>query len=53
MIVKGKVIDSSTQEPLPFANIMINKNPLLGGISDENGLFLYTSKTKITSVSCT
>jgi len=53
MIIKGKVIDSSTQEPLPFANIMINKNPLLGEISDENGLFQYTSKTKITSVSCT
>jgi len=52
MTVKGKIIDSSTSEPLPFANIIINKNSLLGEISDENGVFQYTSKTKITSVSC-
>ncbi|MGJ8744723.1 TonB-dependent receptor domain-containing protein [Polaribacter sp.] len=41
-VIKGKVIDKSTKEVLPYVNIVIRdfaKKILTGGITDENGLF--------------
>ena len=37
----GKVIDSKTLEPLPFANIFINQTTL-GTAADETGSFVLT-----------
>ncbi|MBN1781099.1 TonB-dependent receptor [bacterium] len=38
--VRGKVVDSETRTPLPFANIMIRTtDPSLGTTSDSKGLF--------------
>ena len=39
-IIRGKVIDSETKAPLPFANIVISTtDPSIGTASDLNGLF--------------
>jgi hypothetical protein len=46
-LVKGKVVDQQTKEPLPFVNVgVLNKN--IGTVSDENGLFqlVIPEKTK-------
>ncbi len=38
--IKGQIIDESSQEPIPFANIIIqDSSPSIGTISDENGYF--------------
>lgn len=37
--IKGRVIDSKTLEPLPFANVFLN-NTTIGTVSDVNGDFL-------------
>ncbi|MBY0433821.1 MAG: carboxypeptidase-like regulatory domain-containing protein, partial [Cyclobacteriaceae bacterium] len=37
--ISGKVLDSKTQEPLPFANIFIN-NTTLGVAADANGQYV-------------
>ncbi|WP_299679733.1 outer membrane beta-barrel family protein [uncultured Tenacibaculum sp.] len=40
--VSGKVIDKTTQEPLPYVNIIIRdtaKKVITGGITDEKGIF--------------
>jgi len=39
MVIKGKVLDISSQEPLPFATIMIHENES-GTVTDEEGGFL-------------
>ncbi|MBK8292426.1 MAG: carboxypeptidase-like regulatory domain-containing protein [Flammeovirgaceae bacterium] len=37
--VSGRILDSQTLEPLPFANVFIN-NTTIGTASDMNGEFL-------------
>ncbi len=37
--IKGKVIDSKTLEPLPFANVFLN-NTTIGTVTDTNGDYL-------------
>lgn len=38
--IKGRVMDKQAQFPLPGANIVVlNTNPLMGAVSDENGYF--------------
>ena len=37
-VVKGRVVDASTKEPLPFCNISYIKSTV-GSITDQNGLF--------------
>lgn len=40
--IKGTIIDNESEQPLAFATIMIlNSNPPLGVISDENGEFRF------------
>jgi len=39
--IKGKIIDESSQEPLPFATVVIiGSNPILGSTSDVDGNFI-------------
>lgn len=43
--LKGKVINHETGEPLAFANIIFDKNPRLGVVTDMDGNFTFqTSK---------
>ncbi|WP_442786885.1 DUF5686 family protein [Flavobacterium suncheonense] len=51
-IVKGKIIDSKTKEPLAFANITFDNNPLLRTSSDIEGNFLYHSEKKVIRLTC-
>lgn len=45
--IKGRVVDSMTQTPIPFVSIGIRGNDV-GTVSDKNGLFeLSVSRTKI------
>ena len=37
--ITGKVIDSKTQEPIPFANVFLN-NTTLGTVTELNGEFV-------------
>src|SRR4051794_38338462 len=37
--ITGRVIDSKTQEPLPFANVFIN-NTTVGTATDDKGYFV-------------
>ena len=39
--INGKVLDSKTQEPLPFANVFIN-NTTIGVAADANGDFTFS-----------
>lgn len=41
-IVKGKVLDAETNEPLPFCNI-ICKSTNIGTVTDENGRFIINT----------
>lgn len=50
--VNGKVIDKDTGEPLAFANIIFNNDPLFGITTDIDGKFLYSGNKKITSLTC-
>jgi len=43
-LVKGKITDQATNEPIPFANIVF-KNSTIGTISDINGLFELQTST--------
>lgn len=45
--IRGKITDSQTGVPIPFANIMV-KGTTSGGISDTNGVFEFTGKHKLT-----
>lgn len=39
-VIKGKVVDKSTQVPLPGASVLLmNSDPLNGCITDDKGLF--------------
>lgn len=39
--VKGRVVDEATQQPLPFANVVVlNTEPLLGTVTNANGDFV-------------
>lgn len=41
-IVRGQIIDSESQMPVPFASIsIITSNPLLGVVSDDKGYFRF------------
>ena len=50
--VKGVVVDSATNEPVPFANISVI-NTGFGTNSDENGVFLFSCKTMHTLIQTT
>ena len=50
--VKGVVLDSATNEPLPFANISVI-NTGFGTNSDENGVFSFSYKTIHTLIQVT
>ena len=43
-LVKGKVTDDATNEPIPFANIVF-KNSTIGTISDIHGHFELQTST--------
>ena len=47
--IKGIIIDSVTDEPLPFVNIVINDGKE-GGTSDLDGKFQSSSSTPISSI---
>jgi hypothetical protein len=49
--LKGKIVDSSTGEPLPFVSILYQKNPPHGVITDINGIFIipFTKDIKVLS----
>lgn len=48
-LVKGRVTDQSTNEPIPFANIIF-KNSAIGTISDINGHFELQTSTGASSI---
>lgn len=50
--IKGKVIDSRTNEPLAFANLIFNNNPSLTASSDIDGKFVFNAVQQITLLSC-
>ena len=50
--VKGIVVDSATNEPVPFANISVI-NTGFGTNSDENGVFSFSCKTAHTLIQTT
>ena len=38
--IKGQILDNATQEPIPFATVVIlNTNPIIGTTSDDKGHF--------------
>jgi hypothetical protein len=38
--IKGKILDNETQEPIPFATVVIkNTNPIIGTTTEDNGNF--------------
>ncbi len=41
-IVKGRVVDAETNEPLPFTNIVVWEKPTIGSTSDLEGDFSFT-----------
>jgi len=41
----GKITDSETGKPVPFANIMLQKSAM-GDVSDTNGVFILSGKFK-------
>lgn len=51
-LIRGKVVDAQSRQPLPFVNIIINHNPLAGTTSDINGIFSLTSLVPIDSLTC-
>jgi hypothetical protein len=43
-VIKGKVLDEATQQPLPFATVVVlNTNPAIGAVTDVNGDFTITN----------
>jgi len=48
IVVRGKIIDSNTREPLPGVYVIYGKH--LGTTSDENGLYFINSGTEKLSV---
>ena len=44
-VIKGKVIDSQTLEPLPFANVFVN-NTTIGTTTDMNGNFVLKNVSR-------
>jgi hypothetical protein len=51
--VSGRVVDSKTQQPLAFVNIIINNNNLTGGTTDIDGKFRLSSAQKIRTLNLT
>lgn len=47
--VKGKVIDATTKDPLPFCNVSFIKSTI-GTITDQNGFFSIDTKTPTDSI---
>jgi hypothetical protein len=46
-IISGKIIDSSSKEPLPFVTILYQSNPSRGVISDINGHFIIKKNQEV------
>lgn len=44
-VVKGKIADADSGEPIPYANIVF-KNTMIGTISDSTGYFQLTTREK-------
>lgn len=42
--LKGTVLNSETDEPLAFANIIFDKNPRLGVVTDMDGNFVFENQ---------
>lgn len=51
-IIKGKVIDSGSGEPLAFANIIFNNDQFMGARTDIDGKFSFIAETEIKSLVC-
>jgi hypothetical protein len=49
--VSGKIIDQTTQEPLPYVNVLLKKSSdstfVTGSISDEAGLFILSAQWRV------
>jgi hypothetical protein len=50
-IIRGKVIDIKSKEPLPFVTILFQQNPPNGITSDINGNFSLSIKQKVKTLS--
>jgi hypothetical protein len=48
--VKGRVIDATTKEGIPIANIRFKGAPLSGGQTDEDGYFNFRTYDKVDSM---
>lgn len=51
-VVRGKVVDFATKEPLAFANIVFNNNASIRIISDIDGYFSYRSEQELKVLNC-
>lgn len=51
--ITGKVLDSTTKEPLAFANIIFNNNQKLYVSTDIDGKFSFSSNEKLNNLVCT
>jgi Family of unknown function (DUF5686)/CarboxypepD_reg-like domain len=52
-VIKGKVVDGSTNEPLAFVSIIFNNDPHSGTTTDIDGKFYFNSSKEIKLVTCT
>lgn len=50
--IKGKVVDSRSNQPLAFVSIIFNNDPHSGTTTDIDGKFTFTSSKKITTITC-
>ncbi len=50
--VKGRVIDADSEQPLPFATVIIDKENKRGVITDIDGFFTYTGSDVIKEIQC-
>ncbi len=48
-IVKGKVTDQDTGQPIPYVSVVF-KNTQIGALTDTLGLFQFSSKEKVDSI---
>ena len=48
--IKGRVIDASTREGIPIANIRFKGAPLSGGQTDDDGYFNFRIYEKVDSM---
>ena len=51
-LIRGKVVDRQTKEPLAFVNIILNENPTEGTFSDIDGGFYYPDSPTLLTLTC-